>query len=607
MSQQKKQTKQTKLNFPTISQQQQPSASANSPSQQQPSASANSPSQQQPSTSANSPSQQQPSTSANSPSQQQPKKNLAKKAKTDSEPQNKFNAKWLSEPEFQCKEFSLAYFHVVQNDGVICSVCQMCPPISSRQQDRVFSSEPSYPTRKDNLRVHLASANHKNAMATMRLQRSSTIHSQHLDRQQHLEQTIAQRIKTVYWIVMQEIANRKLEPLQQLLDDVGNNDRLRDFKHISGTSCNEFINFISDFLSDRTTAAIREHKFWSTMVDESTDVSMFSQYITFVRFVDNVGRVQVKFLDIRRLGSAGGTAANLLATFKKVAEEYELDTNNHVAIACDGAAAMLGRNNGMAKQLQDEVVSMISVHCHAHRLALAAGDVMDVPQLKTIKTAERLLIQMWKFFACSAVRTAKLAELQAIHETKQRTLQRTCRTRWLSCEAAVTAGLSEIVAVWDCLAHFANEKDDAVAVGILSKIKSKDFLIALHVLNAALPHLSALSKLFQQGDLNFAQIEPALIVCKSQLVALDTDETPWANMSRDWARFSEELGPLNDRDRQQISSLTKRYIGQTLLNIDDRFPEPEILGAFKIFDPAEVGSMHDFIAFRQVTTTKVRV
>ena len=505
-SKENKKKVQTKLNFGKVSQQQ-PSTSANSTPQQQPSASANSTPQQQPTDLTSDPTNIQ-----------------AKKARTDAA-SHAFNSKWLTEPEFQCTEFKMAYFHGVQNDGVICSVCQVCPAISARQQDRVFSSEPSYPTRRDSLRKHLASENHKEAMMTMRMQRSSTIHRAHQDREQHLELTIAQRIKTVYWIVKQKITNRKLEPLQNLLDDVGNNDRLRDFKHHSSTSCIEFINFISDFISDRITAAIREHRFWSTMVDESTDVTMFSQYITFARFVDSVGSVQVKFLDIRRMGSAGGTAANLLATFKAVAEDYDMDLKNHVAIACDGAAAMIGRHNGMAKQLQDEVVSMISVHCHAHRLALAAGDVMEDPQLKTIKTAERLLIQLWKYFACSAVRTAKLAELQAIHETKRRSLQRTCRTRWLSCEAAVAAGLSELVAVWDCMAYFAVEKDDAVATGMLSKIKSKSFLFALFVLNAALPHLNGLSMVFQTGDLNFAQIEPSIRVCKAQLVALEQDET----------------------------------------------------------------------------------
>ena len=38
---------------------------------------------------------------------------------------------------------------------------------------------------------------------------------------------------------------------------------------------------------------------------------------------------------------------------------------------------MFGRVNGVAKQLQDEIGTMISVHCLAHRLALAATDSVE--------------------------------------------------------------------------------------------------------------------------------------------------------------------------------------------------------------------------------------
>jgi hypothetical protein len=42
-------------------------------------------------------------------------------------------------------------------------------------------------------------------------------------------------------------------------------------------------------------------------------------------------------------------------------------------VACDGAAVMLGRKNGVAKLLKDEFPSVIFWHCANHRLELSVA------------------------------------------------------------------------------------------------------------------------------------------------------------------------------------------------------------------------------------------
>ena len=88
--------------------------------------------------------------------------------------------------------------------------------------------------------------------------------------------------------------------------------------------------------------------------------------MTFVRYIDVTGKICVRFLDIRPLDSAGVTADNIVKTFKQVASDYNLNLHNHIALSCDGARSMLGRHNGVAKQLEEEIGSMVSIHCHAH-------------------------------------------------------------------------------------------------------------------------------------------------------------------------------------------------------------------------------------------------
>ena len=57
-----------------------------------------------------------------------------------------------------------------------------------------------------------------------------------------------------------------------------------------------------------------------------------------------------------------------------------------------------------------------------------------------------------------------------------------------------------------CLSELA---DDATADGLLKKLKSPDWIAALHILTDVLPVLSLLSRTFQKGSINSSQIQPS--------------------------------------------------------------------------------------------------
>ena len=65
----------------------------------------------------------------------------------------------------------------------------------------------------------------------------------------------------------EEIPNRKLPQLQNLIDRVGMNDSLTYFRHTSSYSTTEFILLISDYLTDTILSDISLDTVWSSMVD----------------------------------------------------------------------------------------------------------------------------------------------------------------------------------------------------------------------------------------------------------------------------------------------------------------------------------------------------
>ena len=160
---------------------------------------------------------------------------------------------------------------------------------------------------------------------------------------------MAERVHLIYWVLKEEVANRKVASLQTLVDRIGHNDRLHDLRHNSSTAVTEFILLISDHLTDRIVADLKQSLCWATMVDETIDIATLQQYITFVQYVNKKRRQATAFLDIRRIDAHGATATNLFRLWKEVADDYSLDVGKHVAIACDGAAAMIGRQNSLSQ------------------------------------------------------------------------------------------------------------------------------------------------------------------------------------------------------------------------------------------------------------------
>ena len=269
-------------------------------------------------------------------------------------------------------------FTLHADGGIICLFCSKHPVVNTGRGKNcnVFTTEPARPQRPSKLDNHISSDQHQNAISMEKNQRASLFHCMHQDRITNKVSTVAERVHLIYWVMKEEIANRKIASLQTLVDRIGHNDRLRDLRHISSTAVTEFILLISEHLSNHIVSAVKESSCWATMVDETTDIATFQQYITFVQYINPKGCQATAFLDIRHIDACGAPAANLFRLWNEVACDYDLDVRKHVAFACDGAAAMIGRCNSLSQKLTEQCPATYTVHCHAHRLALACTDTV---------------------------------------------------------------------------------------------------------------------------------------------------------------------------------------------------------------------------------------
>ena len=113
----------------------------------------------------------------------------------------------------------------------------------------------------------------------------------------------------------------------------------------------------------------------------------------------------------------------------------------------------------------------------------------------------------------------RLHDLGLNRKTKKKVLKKlkkACKTRWLSFNNSVSALYEDCPAVLLTLSSL--PESDAMAYGLLKKIRSAKFIATLYLLNSVLPHLAYLSLAFQKGKV------PALQCTKDALKDLKTGQ-----------------------------------------------------------------------------------
>ncbi|KAI8493075.1 hypothetical protein Bbelb_290790 [Branchiostoma belcheri] len=92
-------------------------------------------------------------------------------------------------------------------------------------------------------------------------------------------------------------------------------------------------------------------------------------------------------------------------------------------------------------------------------------------------------------------------------------------------------------------------------------------------------HLSALSKCFQQKNLDLTEIQRA-VEAKKEVLRLAREEP-----------LDQHLGPegrLHGMDIQEFAVLRRQFVDFVMENLEDRFPQMDLLSAFSFLDPSHL-------------------
>ncbi|XP_021722584.1 zinc finger MYM-type protein 1-like [Chenopodium quinoa] len=108
--------------------------------------------------------------------------------------------------------------------------------------------------------------------------------------------------------------------------------------------------------------------YFGILADESSDVSQKEQMALCLRYVNNKGKINERFLGIVHVKDT--TALSLKSAIESLLMEYSLSLSRVRGQGYDGASNMRGEINGLKTLIMNETKQAYYIHCFAHQLQL---------------------------------------------------------------------------------------------------------------------------------------------------------------------------------------------------------------------------------------------
>ena len=521
---------------------------------------------------------------------------------------NKFQHSWLFNPDVaRCDKTNQWCLVYIDGKGMFCSLCRKYD-ITQNNKTKTWNSVPNIRCRTKTVVDHMKKDTSMHCEAVKSFKRQST---SYFDREKEKKINILKNevyfkvFSSLYWIAKEEVAALKISSLLTLLERMGVND-IKYFETRSEPVLRKMLILIADTIIQDLVDKIKQSDVYALLTDEVTDISNVCQLVSFIKMYDqDKSKAQTVFIDCSDLLEhspiASPDADAIVTCITKRFEALGIEIKKLKAFVSDGASVMIGSKGGVAQKLRDNFTkTMINIHCICHRLALACGDTGD--DYKFINSFEEVLIELWKYFKNSPkrlkvyIRTAlKCKEIDTMSKQGQKKLvkkmKKACRTRWLSLHSGVDALYDEYEGVVKTLKEIqtleGNGTSASKAIGLLKKIKKHEFIGTLYLLKFMLPNLSALSKTFQAGSLNFSRIIPSINKCKTKIKDVAARGKVLTEVKKDLNGRLKSLDlALTATQEQRIKDMVQKYSNSICKSIDARFPANscETLNSFSMFD-----------------------
>ena len=240
-------------------------------------------------------------------------------------------------------------------------------------------------------------------------------------------------LKVIHWLAKEEVAHTtKFQSLVELAIDLGAKDlkalnKGENAKYTSERTIQEMVHVLSATVEEEILEDIHSSPLVGLLCDESTDIAVTNQLVVYARYIKN-GKAYTRFLKIKEL--TNGSAPTIERALLELCTEGRIPLEKIAAFGSDGAPVMIGRREGVAAKLKVHIPHLVSIHCAAHRLALATSHASE--KVPYIKRYSKLLESIYHFYQKSTTRQVRLHQMQQVFGDPNLKLKEPKHVRWLS-------------------------------------------------------------------------------------------------------------------------------------------------------------------------------
>ena len=192
---------------------------------------------------------------------------------------------------------------------------------------------------------------------------------------------------------------------------------------------------------------------YGIILDETSDITRIEEVSLCLSYcVDGIKKEA--FVGFYATKSEGEVLHQLV---KDSISKLNLELENIVGKAFDGAANMNGIYKGLSTRMKECSHYTIYVHCHGHLLNLALQDTMK--EIEPLRNALGNIQSLYNFLEASPKRHALFSEVEHENEKYKQTLKLLSVTRWLCQWAAVMSVYDQIERIVKTLLELSSDKD----------------------------------------------------------------------------------------------------------------------------------------------------
>lgn len=275
---------------------------------------------------------------------------------------------------------------------------------------------------------------------------------------------------------------------------------------ISKTTQNDLIDCCASVILHKIVNAIKESKYFSILVDETSDISTSEQLVLCIRYVFH-NKEQEDFLKLVIVENTSGF--NLSKIILHQLDDLGLNIKYFRGQGYDGGANMSGKYQGVQAQILKIQHLALYTHCASHCLNLSISKACSVVLIRNVVGNIQEVIT---FFRASPKRMLllKTTLMKVLPNFKSFRLKSVCETRWIERRDAILQFLELHDIVINCLDELVNSNEETTlttrkANNLLNSMLKFEFLITFQVLAELFSITLPLSKQLQNQNLEYFQ------------------------------------------------------------------------------------------------------